>query len=236
MKFETRRVDGWSFFRLPGLEKTGIVHGFCTRSSPSNLLQEETRQHFLNAFSLNDLVVMNQEHGDHVHVVVDDARPRSGDGLIILEKRIAGIIKTADCLPIIICDAHYPMVSIVHAGWRGTEKKIAMKAIKTMEELGSKRDHLVALLGPSIGPCCYEVKDDVHAIFRSGGFPEDIFNKQNNSLFLNLKKANGWMLKSGGINKVYECDMCTYCNKPLFHSFRRGDTDSRQINFVYLKG
>jgi len=237
MKFELKKVDEWSFFQLPGLEEKGIAHGFCTGDSPSDLLHKETMQRFLNAFSLNDVVVMNQEHGDHVHIIRgDERRPSSGDGLIILEKGVAGIIKTADCLPIIICDPHNVLVSIVHAGWRGTAKKIVMKAAQVMENMGSKRENMTALLGPSIGSCCYEIKDDVYEIFRNEGFPEGIFRRQNDSLFLDMKKANGWMLKSDGIDRIYECAMCTYCNNRLFHSFRRGDAGKRQISFVYLKG
>ena len=235
-EFELKEVTDWSFFQLPVIEKSGIFHGFCTGTSPSNLLHEETRRHFLDVFSLNDLVVMNQEHGDDVHVIGNGEKPPSGDGLIILEKKVAGIIKTADCLPIVICDALYPMVSIVHAGWRGTKKKIVMKAILAMEALGSKRDSMIALLGPSIGPCCYEVKGDIYAIFQDNGFPGHIFHNHNNSLFLDLRKANTWMLEAGGIKKIYALNMCTHCNDGLFHSFRRGDAGKRQINFVYLEG
>jgi YfiH family protein len=179
---------------------------------------------------------MDQEHGDHVYVIEKGFRPQSGDGLVILEKKVAGIIKTADCLPIVICDVHYPMVSIVHAGWRGTAKKIVLKAIHTMEALGSERDHMVSLLGPSIGPCCYEIKDDVHSVFMGSGFPGHIFQEHNNSLFLDLRLANIWTLRSGGVNKVFDCNMCTFCSDGQFYSFRRGDTGKRQLNFVYLEG
>jgi len=236
MNFELKKISDWSFFQIPILEKWGITHGFCTGSSPSNLLHEETRQKFFDAFSLNDLVIMNQEHGDDVHIISNGEKPCSGDGFTILEKRVAGIIKTADCLPIIICDAGYPMASIIHAGWRGTAKRIVMKAVLAMERLGSKRGNMIALLGPSIGPCCYEVKDDLCPIFINGGFPGHIFHRKNNSLFLDLRRANTWMLRIGGINKIYDLDMCTYCNDGLFYSFRRGDTSKRQINFVSLEG
>lgn len=235
-EFELKKVADWSFFHLPVIEKLGIFHGFCTGSSPSNLLHEETRRHFLDSFSLNDLVVMNQEHGDDVHVISNGEKPPSGDGIIILEKKMAGVIKTADCLPIVIFDPLYPIVSIVHSGWRGTKKKIVMKAILSMEALGSKRDSMSVLLGPSIGPCCYEVKDDIYAIFNDSGFPGHIFHRQNNALFLDLKKANTWMLETGGINKIYGLNMCTYCNNGQFHSFRRDASGKRQINFVYLEG
>jgi hypothetical protein len=128
------------------------------------------------------------------------------------------------------------MASIIHAGWRGTVKGIVGKAVLAMEQAGSKKENMVALLGPSIGPCCYQVKNDVYSIFNKDGFPEHIFSQKNNSLFLDLKQANAWVLRESGINKIYDLDMCTYCNNDLFHSFRRGDTGKRQISFVSLKG
>jgi YfiH family protein len=236
MKFEIKKVAEWSFFQIPELEKSGIIHGFCTGDSPSDLLHEETKQHFLDAFSLNDVVVMNQEHGDQVHVVGKGEKPVSGDGLIIYERKVAGIIKTADCLPIILSDIILPLVSIIHAGWRGTVKGITRKAVGMMEKLGSRKENLTALLGPSIGPCCYEVKDDVHSLFIKNGFPEQIFHTRNNSLYLDLKLANAWVLQESDVGSVRELHMCTYCNHNLLNSFRRGDTGKRQINFVYLEG
>lgn len=221
---------------MPELEEKGILHGFCLGGAPSNLLHKETRMDFLGVFALKDVVSMNQEHGCNVHVISNGQRPHSGDGLIILEKNVAGIIKTADCLPVILCDAVHPMVSIIHAGWRGTVKKIVRKAVFSMIEHGSKTKDIIALLGPSIGPCCYEVKKDVSHAFEKGGFPEDVFLKGKNSLFLNLKQANIWMLNRSGINEIYDLNMCTRCNDAGFYSFRRGDAGKRQINFVSLKG
>jgi hypothetical protein len=236
MTFEMTQKAEWSFFRSPELEDKGILHGFCTGGAPSDLLHEKTRQTFLDAFSLRNLVVMKQEHGDDVHAINNGPTPHSGDGLVILEKDVAGIIRTADCLPIVLCDAVHPMVSIVHAGWRGTVKMIVRKTILSMIELGSRAENIIALLGPSIGPCCYEVKEDVHLVFKERGLPEHIFLKRKNSLFLDLKKANTLMLHKNGVNKVYDLNLCTHCNNTLFYSFRRGDTGKRQINFVSLKG
>ncbi len=236
MKFEIKKVAHWSFFTLPELEEKGILHGFCTGGAPSNLSHEKTKQTFLDAFSLRDLVIMKQEHGDDVHVINNGPTPHSGDGLVILEKDMAGIIRTADCLPVILCDAVHPMVSIVHAGWRGTVKMIVRKTILSMIELGSRAENIIALLGPSIGPCCYEVKEDVHSVFKEKGFSEHIFLKRKNHLFLDLKKANTLILHESGVKKAYDLNMCTRCNKGLFYSFRRGDTGKRQINFVSLKG
>ncbi|HQH83353.1 MAG TPA: peptidoglycan editing factor PgeF [Syntrophorhabdus sp.] len=236
MKYEMTKNADWSFFRVPELEEKGIVHGFCTGGTPWDLLSSKIKHDFLDAFLLKDAVVLTQEHGSDVHVVCNGEMPHSGDGLIILEKNVAGIIKTADCLPVILCDALYPMVSIVHAGWRGTVKNIVGKAVLSMVEYGSRTQNIVALLGPSIGSCCYEVKEDVCAVFKKCGFPEHIFLRHSNALFLDLKKANEWVLSGYGINEVYNVNLCTQCNGTLFHSYRRGDTGKRQINFVSIKG
>lgn len=234
-RFERKRVGAWSFFYLPELEDAGVLHGFCTGGSPSNLFDAATRRSFLQALSFKDLAVMTQVHGKEVHVISDGERPRYGDGLVITEKNVAGVIRTADCLPIVLCDPGRSLVSIVHAGWRGTAKGILTEALASLEHLGMKRESAVALLGPSIGPCCYEVRDDVRSLFHAEGFPENIFVRMKDSLFLDLKQANAWILNEAGITEVYDIGLCTSCRKDQFYSYRRGDRGKRQISFVSLK-
>jgi len=177
MKFEIAQKGGWSYYRVPELEASGIVHGFFTRASPSLEPYGKDGRAFLDAFGLRRFIVMNQEHGDAIHVIRDGERPASGDGMIVIERGVAGVIKTADCLPVFIASPGLPMAGIVHAGWRGTAAKIARKAVQKMAELGAERESLIALMGPSIGPCCYEVKEDVSGIFRNEGFPDKIFSR-----------------------------------------------------------
>lgn len=234
MTFELKNAGPWSYFHLPELTNAGIRHGFCTGLSPWDFAKESVRREFLGAFLLKGVVVMDQEHGDTIHVIKNGERPGAGDGLILTETHVAGIIKTADCLPVIICDSVYPMASIIHAGWRGTAKGIVGKAVREMEKLGARKDTITALLGPSIGPCCYEVRDDVHAIFRDAGFPEPVFKKKKGALFFDLRAANTWVLQEEGIERAYDAGLCTFCNGSLFHSYRRGDVNTRQINFVSI--
>ncbi|MBA4416471.1 MAG: peptidoglycan editing factor PgeF [Syntrophus sp. (in: bacteria)] len=235
MKFEQKNIAGWSYFSIPILEEKGIVHGFFTGLSPSHLVKGDERQRFLDAFSLKDLVIMDQEHGDRVHIVQNGERPLSGDGIIVMEKGVAGIIKTADCLPVILVDPDLPVAAVVHAGWRGTVQRIAGKAIQQMVASGAARKRIIALLGPAIGPCCYEIQEDVQDIFRKEGFSEEIVYSRKGSLFLDIKKANIEALKAEGIEEIYDIGLCTYCTGELFHSYRRGDRDKRQINFVSLR-
>ena len=234
MKFELKRVGEWSYYHVPEIEERGIVHGFFTKESPAPLLQGREKETFLRAFSLEDAIVMRQEHGDAVHVVRDGERPLVGDGLILLKKGVAGVIKTADCLPIIIADPFCPMTSIVHAGWRGTVRKITRKTVQTMAGLGAKRGRMVALLGPSINACCYRVGEDVYKEFMDAGFSENAFRHTGDSLFLSLRQANRELLESEGVRYISDADLCTFCTAERFHSFRRGETDKRQINFVSL--
>ena len=182
MPFELRQINDWSYYCLPELEKAGIAHGFFTKESPSHTFTGKDRTAFLEAFSLRDLIIMDQEHGDEIHVVKNGERPERGDGIILLERNVAAIIKTADCLPVIIVEPDYPMAAIVHAGWRGTAQKITQKAVEKMVMLGARREKIVALLGPSIRACCYEVGEEVRDIFRKEGFSEGVFQEEKQFL------------------------------------------------------
>ena len=226
---------GWSYYYVPELEEKGIVHGFFTGRSPSHRLDGEERREFLEAFVLRDLAVMIQEHGDSVHLVRDGHRPSSGDGIVILERGIAGIIKTADCLPVILAAPDYPAAAIVHAGWRGTVKRIAGKAVEKLAGLGVDRKKITAVLGPSIGPCCYEIQKDVEEVFTAQGFSPKVVRRTGNSLMLDIREANMETLRHEGIGRIYDMALCTFCSGNLFHSFRRGEKDRRQINFVSLR-
>ena len=179
---------------------------------------------------------MDQEHGDEVHVVKNGERPVRGDGVILIERNVAAIIKTADCLPVIIVEPDYPLAAIVHAGWRGTAKKITQKAVKKMVMLGARREKIVALLGPSIRACCYEVGEEVRDIFRKEGFSERVFKKENNSVHLDLAWPIWNFSTAEGIDHVYDTGLCTFCRDDMFASYRRGERSVRQINFVSLKG
>ncbi|OPY67863.1 MAG: Laccase domain protein YfiH [Syntrophorhabdus sp. PtaU1.Bin050] len=234
--FELVNAGDWSFFHLPELEEAGISHGFCTGTSPSEFLDMDIKKRFLETFHLNDIVTMQQVHGNTVHTIRNGEKPEAGDGLVLMEKGIAGIIRTADCLPIILCDVSRPLVSIVHSGWRGTAARIVEKAVDAMERLGAAKENVVALLGPSIGSCCYEVKEDVRAVFRKKGFPEHIFRERDRSMFLDIREANACALRDCGVNRVYDTGLCTCCEPAYFYSFRRGDKGRRQINFVSIRG
>jgi polyphenol oxidase len=234
-QFELKTVGRWSYYCLPHLEEIGIVHGFMTKSSDSIITDERQRQEFMNMFSATAVIVMQQQHGEKVHPIENGERPLVGDGLLLMEKGAIGVIKTADCLPVILFDSERPMAAIVHAGWRGTARKITEKALQRMLALGAKRDGIEAIIGPGIGPCCYEVGAEVVAEFRKADFEEDVFTKRGVSVFLDLKKANRELIEGKGIREIHDVNLCTACRQDLFFSARRDVHAGRQVNFVQIK-
>ena len=235
MKFAREIRSGWEYYHAPGLTARGIIHGFFTRDCPSLFDEQESRT-FLDAFSLDRLVTLYQEHGDTIHAVGRGDTPDKGDGILVCKPGIAGIIKTADCMSIVLIDPAFPMTAIVHAGWRGTLKRITSKAIDMMAERGAVRGRITALLGPSIRGCCYTVGAEVRQAFLTEGFPENIFRDRDGSIYLDLKDANTWLLTGSGVEAILDTGLCTFCSEdPVFASYRKGALNERQINFVGIK-
>ncbi|MGO8791517.1 MAG: peptidoglycan editing factor PgeF [Terriglobia bacterium] len=110
------------------------------------------------------------------------ADPPAGDGLVTAEAGALLTIRIADCLPVLLVDAHRRVVAAVHAGWRGALARIIEKAVGDMRSaFGSDAEEIIAALGPSIRACCYEVGEEVVDAFH-GGFSEagSFFQKLRN--------------------------------------------------------
>lgn len=106
----------------------------------------------------------SQIHSDIVNIVNKDTigKRRDGDALITNLEKVPLLLFTADCVPISIIDAKNKAIGLAHAGWRGTFSNIGHKTIKLMSECyKTVPEDLVCIIGPSIGPCCYEVSEDL---------------------------------------------------------------------------
>jgi polyphenol oxidase len=126
----------------------------------------------------------------------------------------AMLLLTADCMPIAIArsDGMRPAVEILHAGWRGLLAGIVTAGVRA---IGARK--LVAAIGPSIGPCCYEVGDEVAAPFREA-FGEDVLHEDSRlDLWTSAERA----LRAAGVEHVDRFDLCTACNGDRFFSHRR---------------
>lgn len=194
-------------------------------------------------FKPSRLITVNQVHGDDIFII-DKKTPLSkkvsADAIITNLRGIAIDVLTADCVPIILFDPLNTAIAIVHAGWKGTLKKIVEKTILTMsKKFGTSAKTLAAAIGPCIGKCCYNVDDTVVKPFKNT-FPDykEFIKLEKSDWKLDLKKANYVQLVCAGLLKknIWTANHCTSCRKDLFFSYRRDNKKTgRQMSFVMIK-
>ena len=160
-----------------------------------------------------------------------------GDALVTNLKNVPLLIFTADCVPISIIDNVNKAIGLVHAGWRGTYEQISMKTIEKMQELyNSKPEDLVCIIGPSIGPCCYEVSKDLIDKFvdRFEKTTDNIYESHDESVFLNLWSVNKSILKNSGVKEenIHDMNLCTSCRSDEFYSYRKDDKTLGRIGTI----
>lgn len=186
-----------------------------------------TRTAFLKKNGITPQQVVSTElvHGNTIHKVVEEdleaVIPRT-DGFITNKRNVFLAITTADCLPIFLYDPTNDSIGLVHAGWRGLEKEIIASAITNLQECyGCKPENILAVIGPGIGVCHFEVQEDLLLIFKE--YPQAIETK-NGKHFLNLKEIAKKQLQMVGIRQANTevSPLCTYCEENLFFSHRRG--------------
>ena len=158
------------------------------------------------------LALNRQKHTASVHRAHAGARGEPGDGLWTDERGVPMLALTADCLPIALArrGGDAPALAVVHAGWRGLLEGIAAVAVHALGGVAA------AAVGPAIGPCCYEVGDDVARPFRDR-FGGDVVREGK----LDLWTAGERALRAAGCSSVDRLDLCTACNPDLFFSYRR---------------
>ncbi len=149
------------------------------------------------------------------------------DGLATVEKDLLLSVRTADCVPVLLCDVDKKVCAAVHAGWRGTVGGITKNAVELMEKQGVKRENILAAIGPCIGKCCYEVGAELREEFVSRNLEYSNFFTPNGEKFmLDLNLANKTILIESGIKpeNISVAEICTKCNEDLFFSHRRSGT------------
>jgi purine-nucleoside/S-methyl-5'-thioadenosine phosphorylase / adenosine deaminase len=142
----------------------------------------------------------HQVHG--THVVVDGEDAEDADGQVTTQPGVAAIVLVADCLPVAL--AGPDAAGVVHAGWRGLAGGVLEAGVAALG-----RGPVAAAIGPGIGPCCYEVGDDVRAVFGS------------TEPTLDLKAVARARLQAAGVQEIHDCALCTACDPQRFFSHRR---------------
>ena len=253
------------YLESPALREYDFIeHAFCTRwggvsqepfSNFNFSIQagdregniEQNREILSSAFHipLGGFLTVEQVHGDKIAVIngdVPDSRCYPGyDGIISNRPGLALAVKTADCLPIFLADTKKRVIGAVHAGWRGTALGIAARAVDVfVKKFSSSPSDILAVLGPSIGPCCYEVDEKVFNPTTEGRGSIDFFKgtDQRGKWMMDLTMANSCQLGEAGLlpDNIVSAKICTSCNKGKFFSHRgEGGNTGRQINFLMIK-
>jgi YfiH family protein len=172
------------------------------------------------------VVTARQVHGNRVAVVGTrdggSVMPQT-DALVTGEEGVTLMLRFADCLPILLYDARKRVVGLGHAGWRGTAAAVASRMVLTMiDAFGSDPSDVLAGLGPAIGPCCYEVGDEVvRAIKPALPRWQDAVRPFGNGLFsFDLWEANRQQLRDRGVRHIETGGLCTACHADEFFSHR----------------
>lgn len=196
--------------------------------------------------SYKDIIKMKQTHSDNVEIIDLSNKEKfydNTDGTITKDKNIALPIITADCISILFFDTEKRVIANIHSGWRGTVQRIAEAAVKKMiMNFNSNPSDIICCIGPSIGKCHFEVKDDVKEIFEkefNDMLDQNIIlnNKKNNTYFIDTVLINRLMLNKLGLknDNIIESNICTVCEKNKFHSYRVDKENSgRNMSLITL--
>ena len=185
--------------------------GRLTEDQPANV--EENRRRLCEAVGAAPakLAMNRQVHAASVNRAVAGKRGRPGDGLWSDEPGLPMLKLTADCLPIVLArTSGRPALALLHAGRLGVLEGILEAGAAT---LGGR---LTAVIGPGIGPCCYEVGADIADAYRTR-FGSQVIVGRN----LDLWSASECVLREAGVVAVQRLDLCTACDPERFFSHRR---------------
>lgn len=203
-------------------------------------------------FSIDNIVTSRQEHGNRVRLIDAETLhsdlsynkiPKAvADAMITRMPYVCLTIIIADCVPVLLHDTVSGAVGIAHAGWKGTIKRVAQKTVRALtDEFGSKTENIRAGIGPSIGPCCYEVGQEViELVEKNLRHVHDLVSPEasENKGYFDLWKANEQQLIEAGIpqENIEKSGLCTACNHNEFFSYRHhGRKSGRMAAGIMIK-
>lgn len=188
---------------------------------------QENYKKIMTALEIEDFKIVRpiQEHTDNIKIIkTGDEDLSKTDACITAEPKILLSLIFADCTPILLYDYEKNIIAAIHSGWKGTAKRIAYKTVQKMiTELQSDPQNIIAVIGPTIKDCHFEVQNDVKEIFETE-FPEmeDCILNRENKTFIDLVKINKKLLIKAGIHEknISDSNICTVCNSRKIHSRR----------------
>ena len=223
-----------SCLTLPGFQEKSrsIAHFFGTRRGPHydgpsgefGIVKSEGPD-------FPKVILVQQVHGTNVLVLdhpvkVGEMFPGGWDAILTNQPNLLMTVRTADCVPVLLADSYQRIVGVVHAGWRGLVHGIIPKTLERMKKkFGCAMDSIQMAIGPSAGPCCYEVDslviDPLQRNFSDWQSVLTMHSKQVGNIDLK-ELVRRQAMESGMPNEqVHTLNLCTICRPEQFYSYRR---------------
>jgi YfiH family protein len=185
------------------------------------------------------LLSLKQVHSDIVRFIRRVPRAGvKGDAAVTDIRRVFLIIKTADCLPVLLVDEKKRVIAAVHCGWKGTLRGLLEKVVEGMKaRYACDAASILAAFGPCISRRCYEVGPEVRRSYVAAGFPTSLFQPvpgRPGKYYFDLAAANRLQLLRQGIKpkNIFTVNICTHCGA-RYPSYRRDqDATGRMLSFI----
>jgi purine-nucleoside/S-methyl-5'-thioadenosine phosphorylase / adenosine deaminase len=201
----------------------GLAHAFTVKGS--NL---EAVLQALAWTGRPSLRTVKQVHGAKVVRVLSVEPPAGqpeGDALVTVDPKVALAVYVADCVPVLVCDPKSRALAAVHAGWRGTVAGVLSAALGVLtESCGARPADLRVAIGPSIGPCCFRVGDEVvEALIGADPGAVSCVQGAQGARRIDLVEANRRQVIEAGVpaGQIQSTGLCTRCREDLLESYRR---------------
>ena len=246
-RFASRGIRHGFFTRAGGVSEgiyRGLNAGVGSNDAPEAVTENRARVAGAMGVEADRLLTLYQTHSADALIVKEpfgQPRPRA-DAMVTDRPGIAIGVLAADCGPILYADAEAGVVGAAHAGWKGAFTGILESTIEAMEALGARRERVVAVLGPSIGPGNYEVGPEFVERFTSTDtVNEAYFAPSDNAghAMFDLNRYTVDRLRRAGV-QAEMIGLCTYADEDRFFSYRRAthrrEADyGRQISAIALE-
>ena len=177
---------------------------------------------------------LKQVHGTKVANADTLCAPVEADASVTRKTNTLCTILSADCLPLLLCDANGSVVAAAHCGWRGLAAGVIEKTVSAMR---TAPDTLLAYMGPAIGPKAYEVGADVRETFLCGdaGAQQAFAAHASGKWLANLYLLARQRLNRLGVKNIHGRNFCTYTEAGRFFSHRRDGNTGRMASLIWLE-
>jgi YfiH family protein len=217
-----------------GMGGGGLNLGMHVGDRPEDVLRNRA---LLRASLPGEPAWLTQVHGTTVLDAAKVADAPEADACIATDAGVVCAVQTADCLPVLFCDARAAVIGAAHAGWRGLAGGVLENTIARMRSAGA--GEIFAWMGPAIGPACFEVGPEVFAIFtaRNAAMQNTFAPVQDRpgKYFADIYALARSVLESAGVVHVSGGGLCTFTDDRRFYSYRRDKTTGRMASLIWLE-